>query len=265
LKIGIIGLGVVGNACKNGFEKNGYDICVHDIKLETTINDVLNTDICFISVPTPARDNGSCDVSIVQNVVDDLYKLNYNGIIAIKSTVEPGTTKKLQDKYGDLTICFVPEFLRERCADDDFVKNHDLCVIGTSSDEIFQLIKKIHGSYPKKVIQVSETEAELCKYFNNSYNATLITFANSFYELCKNMNVDYTNIKNTMIHRENIEDNYLGCDENLRGFGGMCLPKDVNALNYLSNKLGTNTEFFKHLIEENKKYKTTVFEGMRKE
>ena len=47
MKIGIIGLGVVGNACKNGFKKNGYDICVHDIKLETTINDVLNTDDVF--------------------------------------------------------------------------------------------------------------------------------------------------------------------------------------------------------------------------
>ena len=264
MKIGIIGVGVVGGACKAGFEHIGHEVKVHDVKLHTNIDDVLDTEVCYISVPTPSANDESCDVRIVEEVVTDLVSRNYQGVIAIKSTVVPGTSERLS-KLLNRDICFVPEFLRERCADDDFVKNHDLCVIGTSSDEIFQLIKKIHGSYPKKVIQVSETEAELCKYFNNSYNATLITFANSFYELCKNMNVDYTNIKNTMIHRENIEDNYLGCDENLRGFGGMCLPKDVNALNYLSEKLGTNTEFFKHLIEENKKYKTTVFEGMRKE
>ena len=78
------------------------------------------------------------------------------------------------------------------------------------------------------------------------------------------MNVDYSNIKNTMINRKNIADNYLNCDENLRGFGGVCLPKDVNALNHLSEKLGININFFKNLIEQNKKYKTTVFEGMRK-
>ena len=264
MKIGIIGLGVVGEACKNGFEKNGYKVLVHDIKLKTKINNILKTDVCFISVPTPSSENGKCNTNIVEDVIKELDDISYNGIIAIKSTVEPGTTNKMINLYPNRKFTFVPEFLRERCAKDDFVNNHDLCVIGTSSDKIFNVIKELHGGYPSKFVKVSETEAELCKYFNNSYNATLITFANSFYELCKNMNVNYDNVKNTMINRNNISDTYLNCNENLRGFGGQCLPKDVNALNYLSEKLKLNIEFFKNLSEENKKYKTTVFKGMRK-
>ncbi len=264
MKIGIIGLGVVGEACKKGFEKNGYEVLVHDIKLKTKVSDVLDTDVCFISVPTPSHKSGECDTSIVENVIGELNDISYNGLIAIKSTVEPGTTNKMIKLYPNRKFAFVPEFLRERCAEDDFVNNHDLCVIGTSSDKIFNLIKELHGDYPSRFIKVSETEAELCKYFNNSYNATLVTFANSFYELCKNMNVNYDNIKNTMINRNNISNNYLDCNENLRGFGGMCLPKDVNALNYLSKKLGLGIEFFKNLLKENKKYETTVFKGMRK-
>ena len=78
------------------------------------------------------------------------------------------------------------------------------------------------------------------------------------------MGVNYSNIKNAMVNRENIGDNYLDCNKDLRGFGGMCLPKDVNALNYLIKKLNVDVDFFKNLSDENKKYKTTVFKGMRK-
>ena len=161
----------------------------------------LDTDICFITVPTPSRNDGSCNVGIVAEVVGELNKIDYKGIVALKSTVEPGTTNNLQLKYPNLDICFVPEFLRERCATDDFVNNHDLCVVGTSSDKIFELVKEVHGEYPKKIVKISEIDAEFCKYFNNSYNATLVTFAYSFYELCKKVGADYDIIKDTMINR----------------------------------------------------------------
>ena len=86
------------------------------------------------------------------------------------------------------------------------------------------------------------------KYFSNSYKALRITFANSFYEICKKMDINYSNVKETIIDRDHINDVYLDCNENLRGFGGMCLPKDVSALNYLSKNLGLGIEFFKNLL-----------------
>lgn len=264
MNIGIIGVGIVGSAVKFGLESLGHKVKAHDIKLDTTINEVLDTEICYICVPTPVGDKGMCDISVVFEVVKELSSLNYKGIVAVKSTVTPGTTSFLQSCYPELKICFVPEFLRERCAIADFCENHDLLVIGTNDDEIFQTIKKSHGKYPEKTVQVTETEAEFCKYFNNIYNATLITFANSFYEICKASNVDYSTVKSTIVNRKNILDKYLDCNENLRGFGGMCLPKDTSALSALSKELKLDIEFFDTILSENKKYKTTVFNGMRK-
>ena len=72
MKIGIIGLGVIGSACKYGFEKLGHVVSCHDIKLNTSIESILNTEICYICVPTPSTEDGSCDVSIVEKVVSEL-------------------------------------------------------------------------------------------------------------------------------------------------------------------------------------------------
>ena len=266
MKIGVIGVGVVGSAVKYGIEKLGYSVKTHDKKNNSSsIKDILYTDVCFICVPTPSQKGGNCDTSIVASVVADLSFLKYAGIVAIKSTVEPGTTQKLQEEHPNLTLCFVPEFLRERCALSDFTDNHDICVIGTDSDIVFNKIKKCHGKYPDKFIKVSPTEAEFCKYFINTYNATLITFANSFYEICRKMDVNYSNIKNAMINKSHINDAYLECNENFRGFGGVCLPKDLNALNHLAKKMNTEVDFFEFVKKENSKYKVTVMPGMRKE
>ena len=264
MKIGIVGIGIVGLAIRYGFEKLGHTIIIHDIRYNTNIIDVLHTDICYICVPTPVNEDGSCNISIVESVVSELSSLNYKGIITIKSTVVPTTTLKLKEKYNINKICFVPEFLRERCAVVDFTENHDVCIIGTTDVNVFKIVKECHGKYPNKFIQLSETEAELCKYFNNIYNATLITFANSFYKVCNSLGVDYTKVKNAVTHREHIKDMYLDCNDNFRGFGGVCLPKDINAIDNLCSQLNIDVSFFKMLMDENNKYKVTVYEGMRK-
>tara|TARA_R100001082_G_scaffold110194_1_gene89441 strand:+ start:675 stop:1472 length:798 start_codon:yes stop_codon:yes gene_type:complete len=263
--IGVVGVGVVGQAVCQGFEGLGHDVRTHDLKLGTSIKDVLAAEICFICVPTPSKKNEECNIDIVASVVDDLNKFEYAGIVAIKSTVTPGTTNYFSKKYLNLEICFVPEFLRERSAAEDFIENHDLCVIGTDKLETYKMLVEAHGHYPKKFVQLPSLEAEFVKYFNNIYNATLITFANSFYEICKTTGADYTKIKNTAVQRDHINDLYLSCNEELRGFGGPCLPKDTRTIASLAREKKLNVEFFTTLLSENSKYKTTVFEGMRKE
>lgn len=265
MKLGIVGVGVVGSAIKYGFEKLGHDVYCHDIKLNTSIKDVLNTDICYICVPTPSKKDGSCNTSIVTKVIHDLDELKYKGIVAIKSTVTPGTTEVLALNYPELTICFVPEFLRERCAEVDFTEKHDLCIIGTDSETVYEQVKLSHGKYPKVIKQLSTTEAELAKYFNNIFNATLITFANSFFEVCNSLKVDYTSIKDALTNIDHIPDKYLDCNPSFRGFGGMCLPKDTRAMNTFCRNRGLFVSFFDLLIKENSKYETTVYKGMRKE
>ena len=265
IKIGIIGHGIVGSTISHGFERLGYNLVVHDVKLNTKIEDVAKTKICFICVPTPSDPDGKCNTNIVSSVIAELNDIQYSGIIAIKSTVEPGTTKKLSNKYKNLNICFVPEFLRERCSVSDFIDNHDLCVIGTNSEKDYEFIKQIHGRFPKKFVMCTPTEAELVKYFNNIYNATLITFANNFYEVCQFLDVDYSNVKNAIVQRDHINDSYLDCNKNLRGFGGVCLPKDTKAITYLVRKNNLPSSLFDDILRHNKRYITTVFDGMRKE
>ena len=264
MKIGVVGVGVVGMAVSNGFRKIGHDVLVHDLKLKTKIIDLLDAEIIFICVPTPSNYDGSCNTDIAKSVVKELSNLNFSGVVAIKSTVEPGTTDSFSSEFENLNLCFVPEFLRERCAEIDFIENHDLCVIGTSDLNTFNWWKA-HGNLPNEIVMVSSVEAELIKYFNNVYNSTLITFANSFYEICNALNADYSKIKNAAVLRKHINDQYLDCNENFRGFGGVCLPKDTKALSHLSKTLEIDNNFFETIMQINNKLKITVYEGMRDE
>jgi UDPglucose 6-dehydrogenase len=184
MKIGIVGLGVVGSAIRYGFEKLGHEIKSHDLKLKTTINAVIDTEIVFLCVPTPQGDDGSCDTTIITKVLDELSRTNYKGIVAIKSTVECGYTQGAIDRFRDLTLCFVPEFLRERCAVDDFIHNHNLLAVGTHDKFVFDKLIEAHGHYPKQTVKLKPTEAEILKYYNNVFAAYKIIFANIMAAVC---------------------------------------------------------------------------------
>lgn len=265
MDIGIVGLGVVGTACKNGFEKIGHTVKYHDVKFYTNIEDVLDTEVCFVSVPTPSNEDGSCDISIVEEVVGQLNDLKYKGVLAIKSTVEPGTNKEFREKYKNLRLYFVPEFLRERCATEDFIYNHNILVIGAEDEDAFNTIKEAHGDLPVHTVKVNPLEAELVKYFSNNYKALRITFANSFYKLCQELGANYDVVKDAFLFHGVGEGHYLNVNKEFGGFGGTCLPKDTKGLAFLIEKLGLDLNIFKTVVEENDKFIVKVPEGMRKE
>lgn len=284
-KIGICGhLGVVGSAVFEGLRRLGHEVKGHDLRAGTQLKDLLDSQVIFICVPTPAREDYHCDTSIVEKVVDELNELKYTGILAIKSTVKPGTCKRLREKYvGDLDklslnvvdgfeeLLFVPEFLRERSAFYDFTEGHDTLIIGDdlgdkhlgAKTRAARLIEEIHGRYPKQVRYVSLTEAELIKYYSNVFNALRVTWANGFYDICQKMGASYDKVKDAVISRGTINDLYLDCNENMRGFSGPCLPKESKALMALSEELGVPAKIFRTIVEDNNLYKKTVWEGMR--
>lgn len=265
MKIGIAGLGVIGSACKYGFEKLGHDVSFHDPKFEgSKLADILTSQIIYICVPTPSKEDGACDTTIVRKVVDELISQNFNGVIAIKSTVEPGTTQNLIEMYLNDRICFVPEFLRERCAFVDFTENHEVLAVGSDNPEVYDLIVESHGKYPKQFAKLSPTEGELLKYYSNTFNALRIIFANEMYEICKRLGADYTKIKDTFVMRGTAKDIYMDVNEKFRGYGGVCLPKDTKALDALVKKLNLDLQLFETIDKENNKFVTTVFDGMRK-
>jgi UDPglucose 6-dehydrogenase len=263
MKIGIVGLGVVGSASQAGFEHLGHQVAVHDTKLNTKISDVIETEIVFLCVPTPQADDGSCDTHIIESVIKELDKINYKGIIAIRSTVVPGFTQRMIDTYKNLTICFVPEFLRERCATDDFINNHKLLAIGTHDIWVYRKVVKAHGDLPENTEHLTPNEAEVLKYYNNVYAALRVTFANIIYEICNKLDCDYTTIKNAYVKTGKAVDMYLDVNPDLRGFGGMCLPKDTQALAALMNDLDLEYNLIKSIHVDNNKFKKTVFNGMR--
>ena len=263
MKIGIIGIGAVGSANKEGFEYLGHEISVHDVKLGTEIADVVETEINFLCVPTPSAEDGECDTSIVESVIKELADINYKGIIAIRSTAVPGFTQRMIDTHKNLAICFVPEFLRERCAADDFIHNHKLLAVGTHDIWVYRKVVRAHGNLPEHTEHLTPTEAEVLKYYNNVYASLRVTFANVMFEICEKLNCDYTTIKNTYIKTGKAVDMYLDVTESLRGYGGMCLPKDTKALASLIEKLDIDLDLIKTIDADNSKFKRTVFNGMR--
>ena len=265
MKIGIIGLGAVGSAIKKGFEYIGHEIYGHDIRYNTKVNDVLSTEITYICVGTPPDKNEHCDVSAILEVVKELNNLNYKGIVAVKSTVKPGTTDYLSKKYPNLTMAFVPEFLRDRCAYEDFVCNNNILVVGTQDDEVYKKIVESHGRLPIHKVKISIIEAELMKYFSNTYKAMRITFANSFHKIAEHFNANYDVIKDTFLFHGVQEGHYLNVNKEFGGFGGMCLPKDTKAMKSLVKELNLDLDLFRFIDEENDKFVKTVPKGMRKE
>jgi len=265
VRIGIIGLGVVGSAVKTGFEKLGHEVLSHDLKLNTTIKDIITSEVVFLCVPTPQGDDGSCDTTIITGVLNELSDHNYKGIVAIKSTVECGFTQTAINNFDKLTLCFVPEFLRERCAVDDFIHNHNLLAVGTHDKFVFEKVVEAHGHYPKDTVRLKPTEAEVLKYYNNVFAAYKIIFANIMSEVCHKLDCDYTTVKDAFVKFGRCKDTYLDVNENLKGYGGMCLPKDVKAMTRLLEKLNIDFDTFASIDKDNSKLKTTVFNGMRKQ
>ena len=263
MKIGIIGRGFVGGAISVGFEKQGHEVLVHDTKLNTKIEDVIEAPLLYICVPTPSSEDGSCNTDIVESVLGQLSELDYEGSICIKSTIVPGTTERFRSKFEKLNIGFVPEFLREKTAVEDFLYNNNVLVIGSEYDEAIDLVKESHGALPTHTVIMSPTEAELTKYFSNTYKAMRVTFANAFYNLCQTMGSDYDKVKDAFLFHGVGDGHYLRVNKEFGGFGGTCLTKDSKALAKLVDDLGLPMEVFRVIVSDNEVFTKTVQEGRK--
>ena len=245
MKIGIVGQGYVGTAVRAIFEKH-YDVFTFDLdKDKSSCNSISelvgNTDIIFVCVPTPMNKDGSCNTDIVEDVIE---KINFAGkddmIVAIKSTVLPGTTNKLNKKYNYLSIVFNPEFLTEANFIEDF-KNQNRIIIGgprPATTKLRQVYSLVFPNVP--IIKTGSITAEMVKYFTNTFLATKVSFANEMKQICDKLNIDYDKVVEYSTYDERLGKSHWavpGPDGKL-GFGGSCFPKDLNALIKLSEDFG---------------------------
>ena len=248
MNIGIIGQGFVGNAIYQKF-KNYYGVFTYDLdesKSNSDINEIIHRcENIFVCLPTPMNIDGSCNISIVEQVLAEIDLITDNletkRNIVIKSTIPPGTTKEWNHKFESLNITFNPEFLTEANAVQDF-ENQTRIILGgprKSTTELKTIYSKV---FPKaSIIKTDSTYAEMVKYLTNTFLATKVSFANEMYSLCNQLNVDYDKV----VEYATLDDrlgkshwNVPGPDGDF-GYGGHCFPKDLVAILHLSEKLNT--------------------------
>lgn len=259
MRIGIVGVGVVGGALSYGFNRLGHTVIEHDIKYpESRVEEVADTAVTFVCVPTPRNhQDGSCDTRAVEIVVADLVAMKYRGLIVIKSTVAPGTTDMIDSRYVQTParprLAFCPEFLREKATYSDFFENHEVLISGVYSAVDAAIIEEAHEPLPKAMVRLTPLEAELAKYFCNTLNAARIVFASQFFEICQSLGADYAAIKNAVARRSSVGNHYLDCNHNFRKFGGACLPKDLSAIAALVRDCKIDAPLFEFLLRENER------------
>lgn len=240
MKIAVIGLGFVGGSMKKSFETKGCtNIKGYDKFKENTDSfvDCLDSDIAFLALPTIFdEEQMSYDKSCIHEVCSDLVANNYNGIVVIKSTVEPTTTLGLSETYPTLKLVHNPEFLTAATAYEDF-HNQKHIVLGKSpnaSDIEVDLLQQFYEMYypDAEVSRCNCTESESMKCFVNCFYSVKIQFFNELYLLCEKMNCDYDIVKNLMLKNgwiNKMHTDVPGIDGML-SYGGYCFPKDTNAL-----------------------------------
>ena len=260
MKIGIVGQGYVGTAIKIGFESY-YDLETYDKfdSSKSTCNLKRLVDICdviFVCVPTPMDKDGSCHTGIVEEVISEINQYsNKSQIVVIKSTVSPGTTERMNKKYKKVSVIFNPEFLTEANFIEDF-KNQTRIILGGTRKGTNKLRQVYSKVFPKAhIIKTHSTIAELVKYMTNSYLATKVSFANEMYEICEKFDMDYDKVVEyaTLDERLGVTHWSVPGPDGELGYGGHCLPKDINALISVAHELGIRTEVLEAVVETNDK------------
>lgn len=260
MKVGIVGNGFVGQATRL-FANDSTDILVYDILPDKCIphglklEDLSICQLIFVCVPTPMNNDGSCNTSIVENVVSKLKNcVNTNEtFIVLRSTVPPGTS----DKLG---VYFSPEFLTEKNWRNDFVSTENWifgypgCACSTRfSNVIYNLMQNATNIRSKETIFIKNIEAETIKYFRNSFLAMKVSFCNEIEEFCSKNNIDYDTVRYCATLDKRIGDSHslVPGHDNKRGYGGTCLPKDTNALLFEMKKIGMESYIIDAVIKRN--------------
>ncbi len=236
MNIGVCGLGVVGSAVASVFARKHPLLVRYDIdrrKLRYDFEPLLDAELIFLCLPTPTLEDGRQDLNAISATLLRLSQANYKGVVCIKSTILPGTTKMLARNFG-LTLAHNPEFLTERSANADFI-NQPGILIGSESDAALTLVAKAYRrSFPKTPIHTADdpTLTEMAKYIHNCFLATKVSFFNEMFNLCEKAGVTYPQALNLALTQGKILPNHTkvpGPDGQF-GYGGMCFPKDMSAL-----------------------------------
>jgi UDPglucose 6-dehydrogenase len=285
--IAVIGQGFVGGSLTTVFSERGVNVYAYDKagkyskgalpshgdsvagypgSIAELIGDNENggtpgfSNIYFVCLPTPMREDGSADLSIVEGALKELATIPGERIAVIKSTIPPGSTERWNKKFSEtgLHIVFNPEFLTERTALDD-MRNQDRIILGGPRPWINDVKQIFRSTFPNaKMIKTSSTTAEMVKYLTNNFLTIKVAFANEMFQICNaldeaGLNVDYDKVVEYASHDVRVGPshwNVPGPDGHL-GFGGSCFCKDINAMISVADDLGIDAKVMKAAWEKN--------------
>ena len=258
MRIAIIAAGIVGKATGVGLEKKGNDVVFYDIdtmklaqlaheghEIASSVRDaVKQSDVSMICAPTPTV-KGTVDLRplllICAEVGRALRGRKSYHLAVVRSTVPPGTTRglviprikesaELPSDSDVLGVCHNPEFLREKFALDDFLEPRAI-VSGETDAKAGTMLESVYSSLKSPIIRCSLETSEMIKYTANLFNATKISFFNEIHNACKVLGAEPETVSRAMPLLA------LGLRDDLKEwglsggspFGGMCLPKDLEA------------------------------------
>ena len=256
MKITIAGHGSIGHYIEGVFQ-NLHDIDIYDPALgHANAATLRDTDFVIVCVPTPTAEDGSCDTSIVEEII---CKSDPRTAIICTSTVAIGTTDRLISTYRK-DIVFAPEYAGE--TDEHPLrnpKNRNFLFFGgygRSLDAVSALFEESYrdlGATPT-VKKTSPKNAEIVKYMENSFLATKVGFVNEFYDLCSYLEADFEEVRSLWLLDERVDVSHTIVTPE-RGFGGKCLPKDTNAVVASARSVGMQMEIMEAVISANKTHR----------
>jgi len=223
---------------------------------------VEKSEIVFIAVGTPPREDGSADLSAIEKVAEEIARsMRSYKVIVEKSTVpvETGewveTTVQRNNNSGvEFDIVSNPEFLREGSAIHDFL-HPDRIVLGLKSKRAEKIMCELYAPIKAPILVTDIKSAELIKHASNSFLATKISFINAIANFCELVGADVEKVAQGIGLDKRIGKEFLNAGA---GFGGFCLPKDLEAFYWIANKLGYNFELLQVVKKINEGQKRNI-------
>jgi len=302
MKIGVIGTGYVGLVSAVGLAELGHEVVGTDVvsdKVEKASRGISHiyepgleellkanlkkgnlkfshdldktiqsSDVLFVSVNTPQKQDGSADMTYVEAVSRTIAEnLNTYKLVVEKSTVPVRTSfwiKKTiamhKKKNVDFDVASNPEFLREGTAVSDFL-NPDRIIIGVETKKARDILIEIYKKYEDRVLVTNIDTAELIKHASNSFLAVKISYINMISELCEKTEADVELVAKGMGLDPRIGPRFLQAG---LGYGGSCFPKDVRALIWMGEDLGVKFNLLKEVDRINKERIKVFVEKIKK-
>jgi UDPglucose 6-dehydrogenase len=269
MRIGIIGYGFVGQAIAANHNRKLLMIndpnVLEDWESYTIEKIIENCGWIYVCVPTPQKEDGTCDTSIVESVLDSLAQ--YEHTVICKSTCPPSFYQEMfkrtqgpadKRKYK-FKLVHVPEFLTAANAQKDYMYPK-LIVIGGHPSDCTNIIRNAFGSdmTVKTKTQYVTTDigtAAAMKYYANSWLATKVIYNNQFSNWCKSQNVDWNKVAEVAKYDERLGNSHYtvpGPDTKF-GYGGACFPKDISAILTSADQANVDMSLLKFQTEINDK------------